>query len=131
MRKRSNTDFTVQVADVGSFVFGKRTMRDEIAIQVEYARLIDGVTATDWLVTVCGWMAAFKILMVAAPEGFDIESLDPLDDDTYRQMALIHSALRQQEDSFRGKQKPAGEAVGSGTVQDDRVLVSEKVQSNE
>lgn len=131
MRKRSNTDFTVQVEGVGSFVFGRRTMRDEVAIQVEYARMIDGVTPTDWLATVCGWMASFKILMVAAPEGFDIESLDPLDDDTYRQMALVHSALRQQEDSFRGKSKPTSQAAGSGAVQDDRVLVPEEVQPNQ
>jgi hypothetical protein len=119
MRKRSNTDFTVTVDEVGQFVFGRRSMQDEIRIQVEYARLIDGVEPTDWLATVSGWLSTFKVLMVSAPEGWDVDQMDPLDDDTYRRLALVHSALRTSEDSFRGRTKQPEQAAGEGAVQDD------------
>lgn len=100
-RKGNNNDFQVNVEGVGAFTFGRRTMQDEIKIQVEYARLIEGVEPTEWLQTVCGWLAAFKVLTVLAPEGWDIDAMDPLDNDTYKNMALVYGALREKERSFR------------------------------
>ena len=48
-RLPSNTDFTVTVDGVGRFTFGQRKMRDELAIQREFARIIDGVEPTAFL----------------------------------------------------------------------------------
>lgn len=95
------TDFVVKVEGVGSFTFGRRTMKDEIGIQVEYARLIDGVEPTSWLQAVCGWLSVFKVLTVRAPEGWDLDELDPLDDETYAKMSTVYEALTEQERSFR------------------------------
>jgi len=100
-RKGNNTDFQVNVEGVGAFTFGRRTMQDEIKIQVEFARLIEGVEPTQWLQTVCGWIAALKVLTVFAPEGWNIEEMDPLDNKTYTNMGLVYDALREKERSFR------------------------------
>lgn len=128
MRKPSETDFSVPVEGIGTFTFARRKMSDEIAIQVEYARLIDGVQPTDWLALVCGWIAALKTLTVRAPAGWDIDEMDPLDDDSYAKLSRVHQALTDKERSFRRKNAPSSEGAGQGDGRNDGVLVPEKVQ---
>ncbi len=118
-RRGSATDFDVSVEGIGVFTFGRRKMADEIAIQVEYARMIDGVQPTDWLALVAGWIAALKTLTVRAPAGWDIEEMDPLDDETYAKLMKVHAALTEKERSFRGKHAAVSEGSGSGEVQVD------------
>ena len=108
-RRASPTDFIVDVEGVGSFTFGRRKMGDEIKIQVEYARMIEGVEPTDWLATVAGCIAALKVLTVRAPEDWDIDEMDPLEDDTYRKLLKVHRALSDKEASFRSGSKTDGE----------------------
>lgn len=111
-RKSAIDDFNVSVDGIGNFVFARRTMRDEMKIQVEYARYIDGVTPTDWLASVAGWMAALGVLTVSAPEGWDIDEMDPLDNDSYTKMATVYSTLVKQERSFRSIVKKGIETKG-------------------
>ncbi len=118
-RQAKDTDFIVPVPDVGSFTFGKRTMGDEIAIQVQFAKMIDGVEQpTMWLQTVCGWLAVLRVLMVRHPDSFDMDDLDPQDDATYAKLAKVHDALITKERSFRRPKNSAGEGDGTGSVQD-------------
>lgn len=112
-RSPSDTDFTLSVEGIGTFAFGKRAMRDEIAIQVEFARLIDGVEPTAWLQAVCGWLSVLKVLTVRAPEGWDIDAMDPLDDGTYAKLSKVYEALAEKERSFRRGPKQASEAGGA------------------
>ncbi len=90
-------------------------MRDEIAIQVEYARMIDGVEPTAWLQAVCGWLSTLRVLIVRAPQDWNIDELDPLDDETYRMLVRVFDALSEKERSFRRKQKQAGEGNREGS----------------
>ncbi len=115
-RLPQETDFTVTVDQVGTFTFGRRTMRDEIAIQVEYARIIDGVEPTDWLQAVGGWISTFRVLTVRGPAGWDVENLDPLDPETYANMMRVYSALAEKERSFRAKLGGAGAGSGEAAV---------------
>jgi hypothetical protein len=108
-RSAMATDFDVMVEGIGNFRFAKRTMRDELAIQVEYARMIDGVIPTDWLHSVAGWISALTVLTVKAPDGWDIEAVDPLDPDTYANLALVYEALVTRERSFRKRPEKDGE----------------------
>lgn len=104
------TDFTVPVEGIGSFTFAKRTMADELAIQREYADIIGGVESpTVWLETMGGWLSVLRVLTVRAPDGWDLDELDPLDEGTYAKLNKVYEELRTQERSFRGGQKPAGE----------------------
>lgn len=111
-REGRATDFTVPVEGVGTFTFARRTMRDEIKIQVEYARILDGVTPTAWLEAVGGWLSVLRVLTVRAPEGWDLDALDPLEADDYAKLNRVYSALVEKERSFR--RKPAQGSEGSG-----------------
>lgn len=111
-RMARETDFAVSVENVGNFTFAKRTMRDEIDIQVEYARIINGVEPTAWLEAVGGWISTLRVLTVRAPEGWEIDGLDPLDPETYAQLRAVHAALTEKERSFR--RQPAAGSEGTG-----------------
>lgn len=115
-REASATDFDVSVENIGSFTFGRRTMRDEIKIQVEYARMIEGVTPTEWLALVAGWIATLKVMTVRAPDGWAIDELDPLDDETYAKLQKVSKALDAKESSFRSKPSKTAEEAGEGAV---------------
>lgn len=112
-REARDDDFEIVVEGVGSFRFGRRTMRDEIKVQVEYARIIEGVQPTPWLAMVGGWLSALKVLTVRAPDGWDIDAMDPLDADTYAKLLKVHSALAEKEGSFRSGKGKTGEASGA------------------
>lgn len=127
-RRPQPTDFVVDVDGIGSFTFAKRTMADEIKIQVEYARLIEGVEATDWLSRVGGWISTLKVLTVRAPSGWDIDDMDPLDETVYENMMLVYMALRAKEDSFRRKHGAGSEEGGQAQGNNDRLLVSQEIQ---
>ena len=114
-RIAKETDYTVKVEGVGSFTFGRRAMRDEIDIQVAYARIIDGVEPTAWLQTVGGWIATFNVLTVRAPSDWNIETMDPTDPATYAKMRIVHEALSEKEGSFRRSTEPASQGSGAGT----------------
>lgn len=115
-RAPSNTDFVVPVDGIGNFTFGKRRMADELSIQREYASILQGVEPTDWLQTMAGWFSVLRTLTVRGPDGWDLEALDPLDEDTYAKLHKVYTALRDQERSFRSAPGGAGEAVRPDSV---------------
>lgn len=115
-RSPKDTDFSVTVKGIGTFTFGRRAMRDEIDIQVEYARIIDGVAPTAWLASVAGWIAAFRVLTVRAPADWDIDGMDPSDNETYAKMFKVFTALIEQERSFRRKPESASEGSGAAAA---------------
>ena len=112
-RAPSLSDFNVSVEGVGNFTFARRKMDDEIAVQVEFARMINGVEPTAWLQAVCGWLAALRVLTVRSPDGWSLDDLDPLEDDVYARLSKVHAALVEKERSFRRGRAPDSPAAGS------------------
>ena len=112
-RSPQTTDFNVTVEGIGTFTFGRRMMRDEFAIQVEFARLIDGVEPTAWLQAVGGWVSTLKVLTVRAPDGWDLDAMDPADDNTYARLNRVYDALIEKERSFRRGPEHQGQASGA------------------
>jgi hypothetical protein len=110
-----SNEFTVTVEGVGTFTFARRNMRREMAISAEFSRLTEGVeTPTPWLQTVAGWIAVLKVLTLRAPDGWELDELDPLDDDNYSTLFKVHAALREKEGSFRRKPDEASQAERAG-----------------
>ncbi len=108
------TDFNVPVEGVGNFVFAKRTMGDELDIQREFADILQGVEhPTVWLETMAGWLSVLRVLTVRAPDGWSLEELDPLDEETYAKLNKVYEELRTQERLFRAGQKPSGQATSA------------------
>lgn len=113
-RRKQPTDFPVTVEGIGTFTFGRRTMADEFAIQRKFADICGGGEHTEWLNNVGGWVSTLGILTVTAPDGWDIDDMDPLDDAVYADLLRVYLALREQEDSFRGKSGKGSQAGGAG-----------------
>ncbi len=123
------TDFFVLVEGVGRFSFGQRKMADEMQIAVEYSLMTQGIdTPSAWLSIMAGAMSQLRVLTVTAPEGWDLDEMDPLNEDTYAKIVKVHRALRDQESSFRQKPAEASEESGPGSGEGAGVLVSPKVQ---
>lgn len=133
MRTAGARDFTVEVPGIGNFRFGRRDMADQIAINVRYAEMTQGVQPTPWLDTVCTWIATLQVLCVTPPEGFAIEpkDIDPLDEDCYTKLLKVYAALVAKEGSFRRKPASGVQAGGQGDGGNAGVLVSSQVQPYE
>lgn len=115
------SDYEVPVPGIGVFTVGRRAMKDEVAIQVEFARLVDGATPTDWLQVVCTWLALFKVLLVRVPDGWDLDTMDPQDEETYAKMGKVYEAIREQERSFRRGPGVRSEGSGAAAGGDGRI----------
>jgi hypothetical protein len=128
MKKASASDFTVDIDGVGQFRFGRRGMRDQFKIDAMIAELTAGYSPLpDYLAIYAEKFAAISVLAVAYPDGWDPETLDPLEEASYRQLTAVHAALREKEDTFRHKPK-AGKAGGEVAGGEPGVLVPQKIQ---
>lgn len=84
----------VVVPGIGTFRFRHRTLKDELRIGVEYSRLTEDVESpTKWLAVLATIIATLSVLTVRAPDGWDIEAMDPLDPETYLRLVAVHNAL--------------------------------------
>jgi len=103
----------ISVSGVGDFEFRQRTMRDEMRIAAEYSRLTEGVaTIAPWFDALATRFATLKVLLSIAPEGWDIEELDPLDSESYRKIAAVFEALASAEARFRRQPGQSGAEAG-------------------
>lgn len=125
-RQKNKTDFIVDVKGEGRFTFARRTMADEIEIQREYARHAGGVEPTVWLATLAEYLSTLAVLTVEAPDSWDVDAMDPLDDETYKRLGRVFAALRERENTFRRKpdqvgegQRPAAGGDGGSVVSPD------------
>ncbi|MNF19326.1 hypothetical protein D3C80_2240330 [compost metagenome] len=53
-----------------------------------------------------------------APEDWDIEAMDPLDEDTYATLLKVHAALADKERSFRKGKGQVSETQREGALAD-------------
>lgn len=129
MREQTATDFGIDVAGVGRFAVARRTMRDEFRIAAEYSRLTEGVeTPTVFLHVYARAFATALVLVSQAPDGFDLETLDPLEEASYATLMAVHSAIVAQEDRFRGQPGARSQAGGSRDGGDRGPVVPQEVQ---
>lgn len=107
--------FSVEVEGIGPFVFRRRSMRDEFRIEAEVSRLTEGVaTPTANLLAMANVVAPVKVLCVEAPKNWNIDELDPFDEESYKRIAAVHTALATKEKLFRAGNAKAGADAGAG-----------------
>jgi hypothetical protein len=140
MRKSHGTDFHVDVEwkrtpkdieNLGRFTFGRRTMRDVFLIRSEYNRLTNGNYSENGVPVDGGaWaIATLFVLMVEAPESFDLDKVDPLMDDTWEdKTAAVFTALRAKELGFRPNSGKEVQAASPPTSDKPSVGIPPKVQ---
>ncbi|EIW6162825.1 hypothetical protein MF451_003822 [Salmonella enterica subsp. enterica serovar Saintpaul] len=130
MRHPQKTDFYETVEGIGRFRFARRKLADELLIQRHYAEYAGGVEPTVWLATLAEYLSTLRVLTVEAPEGWDIDDMDPLDNDTYEKLAAVFVALRRKEDSFRAGNGKQGEAASKADVEQRGSLVQADIPAD-
>lgn len=94
--------YPLVIDGLGAFEARRRTLRAEIQIGVEYARLTEGQTdAPPWLHNLCEVVATVKVLIAKAPIPWEIDAMDPQDPATYDRLHQVYRALQEQEERFR------------------------------
>lgn len=129
-RLRSPSDFVVEVEGIGKFTFARRKMADEIQIQRKYAEIAGGVEPTVWLSTLAEYLSTLEVLTVSAPADWDLDEMEPLENDTYKRLERVFVALREREERFLGRTPARREESREGDVPDSELLVPEQVQTD-
>ncbi|EMD0638863.1 hypothetical protein VPZ60_004279 [Salmonella enterica] len=129
MRQPKPTDFYIDVPEVGRFRIAKRSLMLEMEIQREYASFAGGVDPTAWLVTLAEYLSTLRVLIVESPDSWDMDNMDPLDEDTYEKIGKVFFALREREETFRGNAGTHRKAAGAADGEHGGPLVSPDVQA--
>lgn len=89
------------IEGVGAFVFKRRTMGLGIAVEAEMVRIMGGsFVSHGGIVTASRQLADLRVLTAQAPEGWDLEELDPFDDDASEKLTKVWEAFREAEITF-------------------------------
>lgn len=124
----STQQYTVEVEGIGTFHFAKRTMRHEFKIQAEFSRLTEGVEVpTPNLEIMAAVFSQLRVLTVLAPEGWDLDAIDPLEPSDLDRVMRVHAAMRAKEGSFRRPAQAHGAGAGQGDGRQPGVPVSPTV----
>ena len=107
MREPSASDFTVELPDIGKFVYARPIIRDLIAIDKEYERIVGGDTNSVRLTVMASMIAIHKTTCVSCPNGWeDMEAVGGENDTEIGNLLLAYRGI---EDSFRkGGSKDSG-----------------------
>lgn len=124
MRLAQPTDFFEDVEGIGRFRFARRKMADEVQIQRLFSEYTGGIQATAWLLTLGEYLSTLRVLTVSAPANWDLDDMDPLDEDTYSKIARVFIALREREETFRGRPRKTSEGSSAQDAGDSGSLVS-------
>lgn len=107
--------YPLAVEGVGTFEIRRRTLRVEIQVGAEFARLTEGEEQIPaWLRDLCEMTSAVKVLAVKAPDGWDVDGMDPQEPATYEKLAKVYRAIREAEGRFR--RPPAGGPQAEGAT---------------
>ncbi|WP_429565670.1 hypothetical protein [Paraburkholderia sp. MM6662-R1] len=117
---------------LGRFCFARRSIGDVYKIRGRYNQVTGGFYDEEGRMadlSALGYVT-IQTLLVEAPDGFDLDSLDPLVDDDYDQKIVsVFAALREKELSFRPKPAKGGKAAGPRDGANVRAVVSPAVPS--
>ncbi len=109
-------NFEIKVAGVGKFGIRTRTMSDELEIAAGYSEITRGQDKPSlFLVNLATMVATLRVVIQTAPESWDVDTLDPMDEASYAQMRSVYDAIVGAEYSFRKGPGTQGEAQGAST----------------
>lgn len=101
-RKPKDSDYFIELPNVGVFRFGRRTFKDRADIRADYLRLTKEFGDDDAeLSAFAAVISSYKIMCVEAPAGWqDIESIE-LTDEKDGQIFDLFEMVRKKDDFFR------------------------------
>jgi hypothetical protein len=124
----SSPTYPLVVDGVGEFVFYRRNMRRQIAIEVEVARLTEGVSVTGNLAVFIEALATIKALTAESPSSWNPSESDPFDPESWERVVKVGAALREKEVNFRSGPKGSGAGASSTDEGESGILVPAPIQ---
>ena len=114
MRAAKDTDFFIELPDVGTFRFGKKTYKDRAKIRSLFLHYARDLGDDDRQLSIySSVMAIYEVLCVECPKGWeDIGELEIDDDVVDKQIIDLFNKLSEQEGQFRGEPRVGGETTG-------------------
>ena len=127
MHKPKDSDYLIDLPNVGTFRFAKATLSDRAAIRSRYIAIVKD-SADAELQAFAAILAKHATLCVDAPDGWD--SLDDMEMTDWHEQQLItlYSMLYGLESSFRSGAGKGSQAQGQGVVSNVSTLVSDEIQ---
>lgn len=117
-------NYFVDIDGLGAFEVMRRTMLANNKIRSEFNRITEGQESlSEAFEQFCVVFSTLKALVVKAPTGWNLDNLDPDDDNSYQQMYSLYFKIVEKEKFFRGKDQ-GGQNTSAGSGSDDRVVVS-------
>jgi len=121
--------FEIKVEGIGAFVIRARTMGDELDIAAGYSEITRGQnTPSQFLSALANMVATLRVVVDKGPPGWDVDTLDPLDEDSYAQISAVYNEIMVTENSFRKGPVAQGEAQGAGDCRRVGVVDTSAVQ---
>lgn len=124
--------FTIDVPNIGTFTFRRRTIGDSITIQARYDTLLAGCEApSSYLDLIASALATYRTLAVSWPPGWEPEKvaqMDAVEDDRITELVTIYGALSAREDEFRPPAKRRFQKMGEGRGEQPGSLVPAEIQ---
>jgi hypothetical protein len=129
MRKAKDSDFFIDLPDVGLFRYGRQTFQDRATIRANFLRIVKELdnVGDDELIAYAGIMALHPTLCVECPPGW--ESIDSIEitEETDAQIFDLFARLQKEDANFRKGSAQDSEVGGEAVGGDVRVLDSEKI----
>lgn len=92
---------TVDVDGVGQFEFHHRTLTLQVGVEAILNRMLDGPVSDEKLLYVARAISTVKKLAIKWPEGFDLEAIDPIDENEVGSVLKAYGGLLEAEANFR------------------------------
>jgi hypothetical protein len=127
MHAPKDSDYIIDMPDIGSFRFAKATLGDRAAIRSRYLAIVKDSDDNE-LQAFATILAKHAVLCVDAPkEWLDLDVL-VMTEWHEQQLVILYSKLNELEHSFRTGAIQGSQAQGQGTVPDVSIVVSDAIQ---
>ena len=98
--------YQLEVDGIGEFTFRRRNMRDQIRIEAEAERITGGpVENKSPLQRAAIAIATLSVLTVKAPDGWDVDAMDPLEQADVETVLKVAGEVYEAEARFRERAK--------------------------
>ena len=127
MHAPKDSDYVIDMPDVGNFRFAKATLSDRAAIRARYLALVKDSEDSE-LQAFATILAKHAVLCVDAPKEWrDLDTL-AMTEWHEQQLVILYSKLNEMEHSFRTSAIQGSQAQGQGVVPNVSTVVSDEIQ---
>lgn len=93
--------YPLEVEGIGNFTIKKRRVPDQVRIQSDASRMTGGPVDDPFMREIALAYSTLKYVVDVAPDGWNIDDIDPLNSEDVDKLLKVWEALREAEVNFR------------------------------